>query len=75
MTRGSKRGRKKRVADPLRTLAEVMRTGYDNPDYAMDEKVAFEWYCRMRVIADYIDAEHDRRMESQRMNYRGLLGK
>ena len=27
----------------------------------------------MRVVADYIDAEHERRMESQRQNYRRLI--
>lgn len=69
----TKRKPKKRVGDPLRSLAEVMRTGYDSKDCPMDEGVAFEWYCRMRVVADYIDAEHERRMESQRQNYRRLI--
>jgi hypothetical protein len=69
----SKRRPKKRVGDLLRTLAEVMRKEYDSKDYPMDERVAFEWYCRMRVVADYIDAEHERRMESQRQNYRRLI--
>ena len=81
----TKRKPKKRVGDLLRSLAEVMRTGYDSKDsevmrtgydskdYPMDEAVAFEWYCRMRVVADYIDAEHERRMESQRQNYRRLI--
>lgn len=64
---------KKRVGDPLRSLAENMRSGYGSKDYPMDERVAFEWYCRMRVVADYIDAEHERRMESQRQNYRRLI--
>lgn len=68
----TKRKPKKRVGDLLRSLAEVMRTGYDSEDYPMDEAVAFEWCCRMRVVADYIDAEHDRRMGSQRQNYRRL---
>lgn len=69
----SKRRSKKRVGDLLRSLAEVMRNGYDSEDYPMDEAVAFEWCCRMRVVADYTDAEHDRRMESQRQNYRRLI--
>jgi len=69
----TKRKPKKRVGDLLRSLAEVMRTGYDSKDYPMDEAVAFEWCCRMRVVADYIDAEHERRMESQRQNYRRLI--
>lgn len=69
----SKRRTKKRVGDLLRTLAEVMRDEYDSEDYAMDKGVAFEWYCRMRVTADYIDAEHERRMEDQRRNYRHLI--
>lgn len=69
----TKRKAKKRVGDLLRSLAETMRTGYDSGDYPMDESVAFEWYCRMRVVADYIDAEHERRMESQRQNYRRMI--
>lgn len=70
----SKRRPKKRVGDLLRSLAESMRTGYDNPDYPMDEAVAFEWYCRMRAVADRIDAEHEKRMGSQRQSYRRLIG-
>ena len=69
----TKRKPKKRVGDLLRSLAEAMRTGYDSKDYPMDEAVAFEWCRRMRVVADYIDAEHERRMESQRQNYRRLI--
>ena len=69
----SGRKAKRRVGDHLRSLAEAMRTGYDSKDCPMDEGVAFEWYCRMRVVADYIDAEHERRMESQRQNYRRLI--
>ncbi len=69
----SKRRPKKRVGDLLRSLAENMRSGYGDPDCSMDEVVAFEWCCRMRAVADRIDAEHDRRMESQRHSYRRLI--
>lgn len=33
----TKRKPKKRVGDLLRSLAESMRSGYDDPDYPMDE--------------------------------------
>ncbi len=69
----SGRKTKRRVGDHLRILAENMRSGYDSADYPMDEGVAFEWYCRMRVAADLIDAEHEQRMEDQRRSYRRLI--
>lgn len=64
---------KKRVGDPLRSLAETMRAECGHGDGPMGKELAFQWYRRMRVVADLIDREHDRRMESQRESYRRMV--
>ena len=67
--------RKVLVADLLRSLAGVMRDGFESKDYPIEERVAHEWYCRMCVVADMIDAEHERRMNQMRRTYKGHIKK
>lgn len=68
----SKRKARNRIGDPLRTLAEVMLAECGSGEDPISETTAVGWYRRMRAVADRIDAEHHRRMESQRHNYRRM---